>query len=102
APKRSHRDRNIHDHEQSRPRLAGGGTRALRSDMSAEDFKGHPEDRDLYLRLLIERDGSPECAADERDPGRRTPQVPDRDTAQRVAELEEAISTTRRPRRRAA
>ncbi|MFL4950573.1 hypothetical protein ACJ6WE_25265 [Streptomyces sp. MMS24-I31] len=69
--------------------------------MSAEDFTGHPEDRELYLRLLIERDGPPDKAADERDPGRRVPQTPEPDAAQRIAELEAAIPT-RRPRRTAA
>jgi hypothetical protein len=69
--------------------------------MSAEDFNGNPEDRELYLRLLIERDGSPDKAADERDPGRRIHKAPDRDAARRSAELE-AASSTRRPTRRTA
>ncbi|TLQ46045.1 hypothetical protein [Streptomyces marianii] len=70
--------------------------------MSADDFKGNPEDRELYLRLLIERDGPPELAADERDPGRRIRTAPDRDGARCGAELEAAISSRRRPRRTAA
>ncbi|MBK3625370.1 hypothetical protein ACFYOV_03200 [Streptomyces sp. NPDC005931] len=70
--------------------------------MSADDFKGNPEDRELYLRLLIERDGPPDRAADERDPGRRIRQSPDPNAAQRSAELEAAIATRRRPRRTAA
>ncbi|MEU8968991.1 hypothetical protein AB0D11_06885 [Streptomyces monashensis] len=69
--------------------------------MSADDFKGNPEDRELYLRLLIERDGPPELAADERDPGRRIRTALNRDGARRGAELEAAISR-RRPRRTAA
>ncbi|MBN0049279.1 hypothetical protein JS756_35510 [Streptomyces actuosus] len=70
--------------------------------MSADDFKGNPEDRELYLRLLIERDGPPDRAADERDPGRRIRQSPDPNAAQRSEELEAAIATRRRPRRTAA
>ncbi|MFD8509760.1 hypothetical protein ACFV27_01240 [Streptomyces antimycoticus] len=70
--------------------------------MSAEDFKGHPEDRELYLRLLIERDGLPDKAIDERDPGRQVPTVPEREVARRSSELEAAISTRRRSRRTAA
>ncbi|MEU4875484.1 hypothetical protein [Streptomyces sp. NPDC021608] len=69
--------------------------------MSADDFNGNPEDRELYRRLLIERDGPPDRAADERDPGRRIQQNPDPNAAQRSAELEAAIAT-RRPRRTAA
>ncbi|MFJ3229894.1 hypothetical protein [Streptomyces sp. NPDC086787] len=70
--------------------------------MSADDFKGNPEDRELYLRLLAERDGPPEKAADERDPGRKIRTALDRNGARRSAELEEAIATRRRPRRTAA
>ncbi|MET9354357.1 hypothetical protein ABZY14_15415 [Streptomyces sp. NPDC006617] len=70
--------------------------------MSAEDFNGNPEDRELYLRLLIERDGPPDKAADERDPGRRIRKATDRDAARRSAELEAGISTRRPPRRTAA
>ncbi|WP_153450680.1 hypothetical protein [Streptomyces smaragdinus] len=68
--------------------------------MSADDFTGNPEDLELYLRLLIERDGPPDRAADERDPGRRKRR--DRTTKnaeQRIAELEASISTRRHPRR---
>ncbi|MFH9246662.1 hypothetical protein ACH4LK_14665 [Streptomyces lydicus] len=36
--------------------------------MDADDFKGYPEDRELYLRLLVERDGPPINALIERDP----------------------------------
>ncbi|WP_172387318.1 hypothetical protein [Streptomyces sp. MNP-20] len=40
--------------------------------MSADDFKGRPEDRELYLRLLAERDGPALKALTERDPGTKT------------------------------
>ncbi|MFI6050417.1 hypothetical protein ACIBCO_10030 [Streptomyces violascens] len=61
--------------------------------MSAEDFKGNPEDRELYLRLLIERDGPPDKAVDERDPGRRIHRAADQDAERRSAELQAALST---------
>lgn len=68
--------------------------------MSADDFKGHPEDRELYLRLLIERDGPPDKAVDERDPGRKNAKALGGSAAQRSTDPEAAIS--RRPRRTAA
>ncbi|KAB1989769.1 hypothetical protein [Streptomyces triticiradicis] len=55
--------------------------------MSADDFKGNPEDRELYLRLLLERDGPPDRAADERDPAPEIRQAPEPGTAQCSTEL---------------
>ncbi|TXC99043.1 hypothetical protein [Streptomyces sp. ISID311] len=68
--------------------------------MNAEDFKGDPADRELYLRLLIERDGPPINALIERDPGLTVPRDQNNDAQQHLVELEAAIS--QRPRRRAA
>ncbi|WP_328403895.1 hypothetical protein OHS70_33970 [Streptomyces sp. NBC_00390] len=61
--------------------------------MDAVDFKGHPEDRELYLRLLQERDGPL--------PEHLKPK-PDREAInERIAIFEQALCRPR-PRRRAA
>ncbi|MGW4979799.1 hypothetical protein [Streptomyces mirabilis] len=66
--------------------------------MNTEDFAGDPEDRELYERLLVERDGAPIRALAERDPGLEVPGGPDPDATQHVAELEEAATPRRRKR----
>ncbi|MFI1436481.1 hypothetical protein [Streptomyces lydicus] len=68
--------------------------------MNAEDFKGDPTDRELYLRLLVERDGPPINALIERDPGLKAPRSQNNDAQRHLADLEAAIS--QRSRRKAA
>lgn len=69
--------------------------------MNTEDFAGDPEDRELYKRLLIERDGAPIKALAERDPGFEVPGGPDPDAARHLTELEAAATPRRRKRHRA-
>ncbi|MEW2081117.1 hypothetical protein [Streptomyces sp. NPDC005283] len=64
--------------------------------MNAEDFNGDPEDRELYLRLLAERDGPPIKALVERDLGLKVRRGQDLDAARNFAELEAAIAPRRR------
>jgi hypothetical protein len=66
--------------------------------MTTEDFTGNPEDRELYQRLLAERDGPPIKAIAERDPGLKVPRAPDPDAARHLAELVEAATPRRRKR----
>jgi hypothetical protein len=66
--------------------------------MNTEDFAGHPEDRELYERLLVERDGTPIKALSERDPGLEVPGDPSPDATRHTTELEAA--TTPRQRKR--
>ncbi|MFI5792369.1 hypothetical protein [Streptomyces sp. NPDC051677] len=67
--------------------------------MNTEDFAGHPEDRALYERLLVERDGTPIRALAERDPGLEVPGNPDPDADLHLTELEPATTPARRKRR---
>ncbi|MDX3130821.1 hypothetical protein PV367_13700 [Streptomyces europaeiscabiei] len=69
--------------------------------MNTEDFVGDPEDRELYERLLVERDGTPIKALAERDPGLEVRGGPDPDAARHLAELEAAATSRRRKRHRA-
>jgi hypothetical protein len=66
--------------------------------MNTEDFSGHPEDRELYERLLVERDGTPIKALAERDPGLEVPADPDPDATRHLTELEAATTARRRKR----
>ncbi|MER6131869.1 hypothetical protein [Streptomyces sp. NPDC001815] len=68
--------------------------------MNTEDFNGPPEDRDLYQRLLAERDGPPLKALVERDPDLNAQGGPDPHAARRLAELEEAATPRRRKRQK--
>lgn len=61
--------------------------------MNTEDFAGHPEDRELYERLLVERDGTPIRALAERDPGLEAPADPDPDETGRHHTGLEATTT---------
>ncbi|MEV4444678.1 hypothetical protein [Streptomyces mirabilis] len=58
--------------------------------MNTEDFAGDPEDRELYERLLVERDGTAIKALAERDPGLEVRGSPDLDAARHLADLEAA------------
>lgn len=69
--------------------------------MNTEDFAGDPKDRELYQRLLIERDGTPIRALAERDPGLEAPEGPDPDAARHLTDLEAAVTPRRRKRHRA-
>ncbi|MXM62104.1 hypothetical protein GR925_01220 [Streptomyces sp. HUCO-GS316] len=64
--------------------------------MNAEDFNGDPADRELYERLLAERDGPPDKALAERDPDYEVRSDPDPDAARHLAELVEAAAPRRR------
>lgn len=66
--------------------------------MNTEDFTGDPEDRELYQRLLAERDGPLIKALAERDPGLEVRGGSDPDAARHLAELDEATKTRRRKR----
>lgn len=66
--------------------------------MTTEDFTGDPEDRELYQRLLAERDGPPIKAVAERDPGLEVQGGPAPDAARHLAELEAAATPRRRKR----
>ncbi|MEV0438444.1 hypothetical protein AB0I84_11050 [Streptomyces spectabilis] len=61
--------------------------------MSADDFKGRPEDRDLYLRLLVERDGQPLKALAERDPGLTAPANRQQQAAPQHARPQKAVAS---------
>ncbi|WP_157877940.1 hypothetical protein [Streptomyces torulosus] len=64
--------------------------------MNAEDFKGDPGDRELYERLLVERDGPVAKVLAERDPVPEPQGGPDPDATRHLAELEQALSPRRR------
>ena len=66
--------------------------------MTTEDFAGHPEDRELYERLLVERNGTPIKALAERDPGLEVRADPDPDASRHLTELEAATTPRRRKR----
>ncbi|GAO08730.1 hypothetical protein TPA0598_04_03660 [Streptomyces lydicamycinicus] len=63
--------------------------------MNAEDFKGDPADRELYLRLLVERDGPPINALIERDPDLKVRRGPDLEAERHCAEIEAAMAPKR-------
>ncbi|MGW6395899.1 hypothetical protein ACWFR1_36585 [Streptomyces sp. NPDC055103] len=60
--------------------------------MTSQDFRGHADERDLYRRLVAERDGEPIRPADRGSESRRS-REPDLDAAQHRAELEAALYT---------
>lgn len=58
--------------------------------MTSQNFRGHADERDLYRRLVAERDGEP---AGEREPDAPQDRGPDPDAARHRAELEAALYT---------
>lgn len=69
--------------------------------MNAEDFKGNPGDRELYERLLAERNGPVAKLLAERDPVHRKARGgSDPEASRRLAELQEGETMTSKGRRR--
>ncbi|MFE5969642.1 hypothetical protein [Streptomyces sp. NPDC056463] len=61
--------------------------------MTSQDFHGHTDERDLYRRLVAERDGASAKQVSDRGPDSWRSREPDPDAARHRAELEAALYT---------